>query len=82
MATGSDPEHQGGEGAHREVVGGPLLVARGDAAALLEAADEPLHPVPLAVHGAVDGAVPVVAGPLVAPARDDGLDVPLRERPE
>src|SRR3712207_1455929 len=56
---------------HGEVVVGALLVARGDAAELLEAVDQALHPVAPPISGAVEMGL----APRVALARDHRPDV-------
>src|SRR5215212_5492136 len=57
---------------HAEVVGGALLVAGGDAAELLEAIDQALHPATPPIGGAVEGGLAA----LVALAGDPRSDVP------
>jgi hypothetical protein len=52
-APESEPEQDGREGQHREVISRPLLVAGGDPAVLLEAVDEALDDIALAVRTTV-----------------------------
>ena len=78
MAANLRPEHDGGDREHREVVGGPLLVARRDPPPPLEPVDQPLDDVALAVRRAVEGRVRV----LVGLGRDDRPDAaPLQLEP-
>src|SRR5436305_1084078 len=60
----SQPEGNGGDGEHRQVVDGPLLVSSGDAAKLLQAVDESLHDIPFPVGVLVesDPALTFLAG--------------------
>ncbi len=49
----SEPECDGGDREHRQVVGGSLFVACRDTAKLLEAVDEPFDPIPFSVKPSV-----------------------------
>src|SRR5947208_1468820 len=46
----SQPEHDGGDGEHRQVVDGPFLIAGRDPTELLQAVDQPLHDIPLPIR--------------------------------
>src|SRR3712207_8508217 len=72
LQSRSEPEQDHADRDHGEVVGGALFVAGGDAAELLEAVDQALHPVAPPISGAAE------AGPaaLVALAGDHRPDVP------
>lgn len=70
MFSNLQPEHDGGDLRHGEVVGGPLLVSCGDAPALLETADQALGLVALGVGLPVDQGARVLASGL----RDDAAD--------
>lgn len=69
-----------------EIVEGPLLVAGGDAAELLEAADAALHHVAAAVQVAVElrwaAATPAFGGPLGSLSAALGDDVPHAAPPQ
>lgn len=70
-----EPEHGHAERDHGEVVRGSLLVAGGDAAILLEAADQPLDLVALAVGGFVE----IELAGLILAGGDHRLDPALSE---
>src|SRR5688500_11137874 len=53
---GFDPQDSHRNRPQGAVAGGALVVAGGEAAVLLTAADQPLHPITPAVAGAVEGA--------------------------
>jgi len=57
-----EPETDGSEFKHGEEVGGMLLVARGDASAMLDLVEEPLDAVALAIEHAAEAGAPAAIG--------------------
>src|SRR6202035_4703567 len=71
-----DPENSERNQPEGAVAGRPLVVARGQAAKLLAAGKQVLHPMPQPVQRPVEGA----AAPLVDAARDGDADAPSPAR--
>jgi hypothetical protein len=70
-----EPEYDGGDREHRQVVGGSLFVARRDTAELFEAVNEAFDPVPFSVGASVERS----ACPLVRSVGDHDADAPATQ---